>query len=607
MKHILLKKLRVKNLLSIGNDWVELDYTPGINTVTGFNFDKQSFNGVGKSALLVDSLAFALFGQLVRNTNKDFIGNRYTKKETKAILAFDVVANGEKTEYLLMRSVNPTKIQLIKNGKENITKSSIPKTTDYICKLIGITPDIFTNTMVMTLNDTIPFMAQKKVDKRKFIEGILRLEVFSNMLLVARQEYNDLKKEYETEQARLDEIRKSMTVYIEQQKTFAINKETKIIELTLRQKANQKEIDQLAPKLKEAVIDVKAFLSNIELLQTKERQCDDDTNKVNKIIGNCERDIKHLDNQIVELVTRKDFCMKCKRPFTEKDKEEAFREKQELEDTKKELNKQLLNQKAQLVTLSETREKCKTGISKFQQKIAEKELADKENENILARLEQLHTWNSQLTKDIAKTETETDHFANLIEETKQREDTLVKKCEEIQTKQANLDVIKFIVSEEGVKSFIVKKILRVLNTKLLYYLKKFDSNCVLSFNEYFEEHLIDETGHATTYNNFSAGERKRIDLASLFAFMDIRRLQGDVSMNLSIYDELFDSSLEEKGVNIVLDILKERVEKYNESVYVITHKHIPKLVNGELGNVIYLEKRNGVSHMALQPPNSILT
>ena len=61
---------------------------------------------------------------------------------------------------------------------------------------------------------------------------------------------------------------------------------------------------------------------------------------------------------------------------------------------------------------------------------------------------------------------------------------------------------------------------------------------------------IDEKGKLCSYFNFSGAERKNIDLACLFAFMDIRRVQGDVAFNFSMYDELFDSSLDERGVAV---------------------------------------------------------
>ena len=81
--------------------------------------------------------------------------------------------------------------------------------------------------------------------------------------------------------------------------------------------------------------------------------------------------------------------------------------------------------------------------------------------------------------------------------------------------------------------------------------------------------------------------------------MDIRRLQGDVAFNFSIYDELFDSSLDERGVELVIDILKDRIDTYNECVMVISHrKESVKLATGE---IIYLEKQNGMTTRVESP------
>ena len=127
----------------------------------------------------------------------------------------------------------------------------------------------------------------------------------------------------------------------------------------------------------------------------------------------------------------------------------------------------------------------------------------------------------------------------------------------------------------------------------LFFLKRMDANCICVFNEYFEEQIIDEKGKICSYFNFSGAERKNIDLACLFAFMDIRRLQGDVAFNFSVYDELFDSSLDEKGVDLVTEILKERVEKYKECIMVISHRK--ESMKNATGEIIFLEKKNGIT------------
>lgn len=602
MKSVIFKRIRIKNFLSIGNEWVEIDYKQGINVVTGMNYDKDSRNGIGKSAVLTDSLSFVLFGAPIREIKKEFIGNRYTQKSTKIILSFDIIQDGIKDEYVSLRSVNPTKLQLIRNKTDNITKSSIPKTTDFVCKLIGATSEVFANTVIMTLNNTVPFMAQKKVDKRKFIEGVLNLEVFSNMLLLARQEYNDTKKEFDTETTRLEEVSKTLLTYKDQQNNIKNNKQSRIDELKQRFRKNENELENIRPGIHNIDTNI-TTLADIELLKNEEEKADSNINDGNKTIGKFEAQIKHIDDHTKELVSRGEICAKCKRSYTNSDKAEASIEAEKLQEKRREFETNILSIRTTLEESKERKRKCVTKIQLLRGAIEENTLKIKENENLLSRIEQLNNWNKQINRDIAKVEDEVDHFNNLIEETKNRETVLTNKCAELKDRLSIIEAAKFIVSEEGVKSYIVKKILKVLNTKLMYYLKAFDSNCTLKFNEYFEENLIDEKGMETTYNNFSAGERKRIDLACLFTFMDIRRLQGDVSTNISIYDELFDSSLEEKGVFMVMDVLKERVEKYGEAIYVVSHR--PTAVKSATGDIIYLEKRNGMTTRSVEIPKDI--
>jgi energy-coupling factor transporter ATP-binding protein EcfA2 len=133
----------------------------------------------------------------------------------------------------------------------------------------------------------------------------------------------------------------------------------------------------------------------------------------------------------------------------------------------------------------------------------------------------------------------------------------------------------------------------MFNYRLRHYLTRLDANCICNFNEYFEEEIVNEKNKILSYNNFSGAERKNIDFACLFTFMDMRRLQGDITYNISIYDELFDSCLDQKGIDNVTKIIKERVEKYDECVLVISHRK--DSINSATGDVIFLEKKDGIT------------
>ena len=245
----------------------------------------------------------------------------------------------------------------------------------------------------------------------------------------------------------------------------------------------------------------------------------------------------------------------------------------------------------------------KTKREKLSKRLHDAQIQKHEIKNIKQQIDQLKSQQRDIEEDIRSVNTQDSGFDNLIADTNKRLEELQSHIDKIKGELAKLDIVKFVVSEEGVKSYIVKKILQLFNAKLAYYLKKMDSNCICVFNEYFEDEIVDEKGKQCSYFNFSGAERKNIDLACLFAFMDIRRLQGDVAFNFSMYDELFDSSLDERGVELVIDILKERIENYGESVIVISHrKESTKLATGE---IIFLEKQNGTT-VRVETPESEL-
>ena len=70
-------------------------------------------------------------------------------------------------------------------------------------------------------------------------------------------------------------------------------------------------------------------------------------------------------------------------------------------------------------------------------------------------------------------------------------------------------------------------------------------------------------------------------------------MQGEVRYNIAIYDELFDSSFDEKGIELITAILKERVEELDECNIIISHRK--ESIKSVTGDVIYLEKENGIT------------
>ena len=452
----------------------------------------------------------------------------------------------------------------------------------------------------MTVNNTIPFMAKKKIEKRKFIEGILNLEVFSNMLTKVRNEYNEIQREFNIECGKYEGVSNQIQSVESQKQAQEIETQKKLDNLNSRKKSNLKEISTLKNK-SQLIIDKSISEYNVIIEKYKSAlvECNQKHWNLNDKMTVLLTNNKHKEKMIKTMGTESSTCPMCLQPITDHTKEMIEEEKNKLtaqiNNNSQEVDK-LMDKRTQAESLRATLEQ---NIEKIQKKVNDQTVKLKEKDGILSRLNQLEEWNNEIIQDISSMQNQTDVFDTMMTNLTTQLDSIQAEINIQKSKINLLDVVKFVVSEEGVKSYIVKKILQLLNNKLAYYLKKMDSNCVCIFNEYFEEQIIDDKGKVLSYFNFSGAEKKNIDLACLFAFMDIRRLQGDVAFNFNIYDELFDSSLDERGVELVIDILTERIEKFNECIMVISHrKESAKMATQD---VIFLEKKNGITTRVAAP------
>ena len=596
MKHVNFNYIKVKNFLSIGNEEVQVNFKTGINVITGNNKDKlDRRNGVGKSTI-ADSIHFAIFGETIREIPKSNIINNITNKGTYVELGFSISENNVVNNYKIIRTLKPTKCFLYINDEDK-TESTIINTTNTIKELLSASQELFQNCVIMSLNTTLPFMAQKKVEKRKFIEGILKLEVFSQMLQVARTEHNDVIKDY-------DSTSKELTHQINYKNIVTKQLEDKKIENDNRIDRYKSDIEKKSKKI--SLLESQITEPNLELVSTIKQKKEAFDVKIEEVENSIETDlhkrmqyeaeIKMFKKTLSEIGTDKAKCPVCLHEISSDDRDHIESEKSKISNDIKDreqdiedINLQVGNLKQRKKTYITEQDKCKSYLKDV--------LAGVEsNKRIKLTIGEIKEEILELEKEISTIENTTDNTTELekqIEGYSNQVITLENDVERLSRSNKILEFVKYVLSEEGVKSYIVKKILNILNNRLLYYLDKMDANCVCKFNEFFEEEIKNDKGQECSYFNFSGAERKNIDLACLFTFMDIRRMQGDVSYNLVMFDELLDSSLDEKGVELVLSILKERVDQYKEGIYIISHRK--ESAKESSGEVIYLEKTNGIT------------
>ena len=593
MKRINFKRLIVKNFLSIGEEELSLDFNSGISLITGENKDNGGRNGVGKSSL-IESIYWCLFGNTIRDIKKDKVIHNQSKKTCSVTLLFDVLKGKDKESYKLVRTLEPSKITLTKGG-EDITLSTMPKTDELIKQIIGANEEVFQNAVIMTANNTMPFMAQKKIDKRKFVEGILNLGIFGEMLLKVRSDLNSAKKDNEFLAKDFSNENRVLSFLKDSRENFDDNKKERIENIKTKIKTTQNDLKLLENNNIPDVSSLKDKISNNEKKIEKLRETLAEINKEIIELGKKKCDahdeIKEAKKEKQKILDKGNTCPTCNRDYCEDDLEHIKTGIKKLDDVINKFqpiydeNNKLSEEKTKLgqkITFSI--ENIKTENEDYKEEVSNSHLHEQKIKTLLEKIQEYQDNIKEIEKETFKDDFKIENAKTAIED-------ITKKLEDLQKKIFVYDASKFVVSEEGVKTFIVKKMLSVLNSQLNFYLKTLEAPCTCKFDETFEETIFNKDGKECSYFNFSGGERRRIDIAILFMFQDMLRMQTGVSFNLNMYDELLDSAVDEKGIGKILEILKEKVEKYEEAVYIVSHNKAA--TNFTFNDIILLQKVNG--------------
>lgn len=146
-----------------------------------------------------------------------------------------------------------------------------------------------------------------------------------------------------------------------------------------------------------------------------------------------------------------------------------------------------------------------------------------------------------------------------------------------QSKVDNFDVIikhiEYIRSaysdRRKIKSHLLSRLIPFFNERISYYLDIMECSCTLKFSN----SLKIEYG-LWPYEMWSGGERKRIDLALMFAIHDLHTAIYDKQCNLLIFDEV-DGRLDFDGVNRFIEIVFDELSNdsgLKRTILVISHE-----------------------------------
>ena len=595
MRRIKYKKLIVQNFLSIGNDAIEINFQKGLNLITGENIDNpERKNAVGKSALM-SAYFFSLFGETIGKIKNEFIVNNITKGKGKIELEFDVENTAGTQSYKIIRQVKPSKVELWK-GTEDITRDSITNTNKYICDLLGTNPIIHKSCDIMTLSDTTPFMLKNAAEKRKFIEDIFGIEIFGLMLKDLKKRINENKTDLNVSSAVLEELNTSIAAYTDQLDMIKKQIEERDALLAVRKKEIEDKISNATLKLENLPPDAditKLSDQSSKLLDA----CANIDGKIGVIVTKVtelKKDLSYAKHELSKFDNINDVkCDKCLQNI-------SHDHITMIEESKKECALKIQKIENDIILEGAQRNEWERKKSRLQENLQLISLQIKNQQEVARKKETLNQLIAEYEESLANFENDNksnplkpELFEENIQKSQKRRDEQDETLKNCKIKDSDYDICKFVLGEEGVKSFVVKKLLEMLNQTIKQYIKQLGMTISCKFDEYFDEEITNSKGYKFSYGNLSGAEKKTVDIACVLSFSDMRRKISGVSSDLEFYDEVFDGCFDERGLDLLIEVLKSRISKNNMSVYAISHrKETAKHVDGE---IIALQKENNIT------------
>lgn len=569
MIHLYFEKLRYKNILSTGNVFTEIDLDKSPLTLV------IGKNGSGKSTML-DALTFVLFGKPFRKINKPNLINSINDSE----MLVEVEFRAQNKKFLVRRGQKPSVFQIYENGK---LIDQDAKTGDYQMLLektiLNFNYKAFTQIVILGSAAFVPFMQLPAADRRKIIEDLLDINIFSTMNTILKGKMKALLEHAKTVKTNIQTVLSN----IEMQKKFV-------------EESKKNAQDQIESKQQELQINlnyVNELTSNVVLIQQH----------VDSMIKSVSDEIKvkakakslesyrikidsNLDKVNADLIffQTNDNCPKCRQRIKNKDDH-------------------ILDCNAKIEEYTEGLLRLETQQHKLEERITDivskkKKIADHQSEltRIQASVTQVQKYIQKLQieiEELSKKKPISDDLMAVSKKLIEELEKLNEEKKEIIERRSYLDVATALLKDNGIKAKIIKQYLPIINKLVNKYLTQMDFFVNFNINEEFEETIKSRYRDLFSYENFSEGEKLRIDLALLFTWRAIAKIKNSMHTNLLILDEVLDGSLDNAGTEEFMKLLDTFGKESN--IFIISHKG--DILQDKFNEVLRFEKIKNFSEI----------
>ena len=569
---IIFKTIKFKNFGSFGNNFTQITLDKNKTTLICGN------NGSGKSFAFLDSITYALFGKPFRKINISQLVNSVNDKNCLVEIIF---SKGPDT-YTVKRGISPKIFEIYKNDVlVNQNSNSLDYQSVLEDSILKMNYKTFTQVVILGSSSFVPFMQLSTNDRRSVIENILDIDIFTSMNIILKGKLLQLK-----------ETTRSIVNTLEISKNKIESQENYVNNITSKSNKHTQEIDDTVLKLQKSIKDLEDEQTALNEEIKSLTKITDSKNTIKTKIDKLKELETRINSNIKVLSTGIDFystnndCPMCSQPISEELKNTEINKQK---DKKLKLESGLV----ELVTEQEnTKEIYKTILTNIDRSIALQLLLGKKEANLESTITQLKDLN---TKKIQKIEQDKDIETeyNKLVSFKNELELIIKEKASINESIIYNESISELLKDSGVKSKIIKYYLPHINSYINNFLRSMDFFVQFNLDENFNEEIKSRNRDVFSYENFSEGEKMRIDLSLLLAWREIARAKNSINCNLLILDEVFDSSLDAIGMEELMKLINSVSNGSN--IYIISHKS-DQLVD-KFQHLVTFEKSHNFSKM----------
>lgn len=598
----------------------------GLVQIVGINKDSDAAisNGSGKTSIF-KAITWCLYHDTLDKDKYDEV-IRYGAKSAYVELHIEDGKNIWKVKRERLK-----KKPLFSLWKNDVEWQDEPQ--QKVIDLLGLDFNGFCNSVLYGQGSNISrFFSATDTQRKEMLHRILRTEIYRKAEKEARRLHSEKEKEIEKlegdiavaiqriEDLGIDKLKELKDGWVESNKADieeAVDEAKRLIEESKAVAVDDCKREELAHNLMIVDHEIEEQKKLLEKKKKLEKEKEVESRGYPELLSDVKsigREIYAVDDILENLDG--DECFVCKSPLNAgagleyKTKQEST--KKQLIAKRQKLSKKLSAQENRVRSIEKQLNELRYVSTELQNNTntrnqLERQIdsIDSEVEKQVAVLKEKARYYVGRAKELQKaTNPYIDQLKNAKNKQKEFEQSIANSKQAFKAARHESNLLNFWVGGfggQGLPSLLLDSVMAYLTQQMNHYLRKLtDGDIVVDITTQKElkskKDLRDEINIALVIEGIpgatpSSGQKKKLDIASDLALMDLVATREDSDLDILLMDEVLDG-LDAEGVNRVIDLLSE-LRQERSSILVITHE--AGLTEAFFDKVITITKENGAS------------